>query len=89
MPRTTVNIDAPVLRDLKRLQKREGKALGRLISDLLARAMGGQGRGESRPASLEWVSRPMGARVDLADTDAVFAALERSDGLASTVRAKP
>ena len=31
MPRTTVNIDGPVLRDLKRLQKREGKPLGRRV----------------------------------------------------------
>jgi predicted nucleic acid-binding protein len=39
MPRTTVDIDAPVLRDLKRLQKQEGKSLGRLVSDLLAQAL--------------------------------------------------
>ena len=37
--RTTVDIDDPVLKDLKKLQKREGKSLGRLISDLLAQAI--------------------------------------------------
>ena len=40
MPRTTVDIDAPLLRDLKRLQKREGLSLGRLVSDLLGEALG-------------------------------------------------
>ena len=39
MPRTTIDIDAPILRDLKRRQKQEGKSLGRLVSDLLAQAL--------------------------------------------------
>jgi len=38
--RTTVDIDDPVLKDLKRIQQKEGKSLGRLISDLLAQALG-------------------------------------------------
>ena len=37
--RTTLDIDDPVLRELKRRQAREGKSLGRLVSDLLARAL--------------------------------------------------
>ena len=41
--RTTLDIDDPVLRELKELQTREGKSLGRLVSDLLARAEGGCG----------------------------------------------
>ena len=39
MARTTVDIDAAVLRDLKRLQKRQGKPLGQLISELVAAAL--------------------------------------------------
>ena len=37
--RTTIDIDAPVLDELKRLQQLEGQSLGRLASDLLATAM--------------------------------------------------
>ena len=37
--RTTLDIDDPVLKDLKRLQQRQGKSLGRLASDLLALAL--------------------------------------------------
>jgi hypothetical protein len=74
MPRTTLDIDGPVLQDLKRLQKREGKSLGRLASDLLASALRRQGR-EPSP-SFRWVSHPMGARVNLADKEAVHAALD-------------
>jgi len=32
MARTTVDIDDPILRELKELQRRERKSLGRLIS---------------------------------------------------------
>jgi hypothetical protein len=77
MPRTTVDIDAPLLRDLKRIQKREGLSLGRLVSDLLAEALGERQVHRAEPPSFEWHSRPMGARVNLADKDAIQAALER------------
>lgn len=76
MPRTTVDIDAPILRDLKRRQRIEGKSLGRLVSDLLAQALYSSDRGRTAPA-FTWTSRPMGARVDLADKEAVRAILDR------------
>jgi mRNA-degrading endonuclease RelE of RelBE toxin-antitoxin system len=37
--RTTIDIDDPILKDVKRLQKREGTSLGRLVSDLLAESL--------------------------------------------------
>lgn len=81
MPRTTVNIDAPVLRDLKRLQKREGKPLGQLISELLAHALGLRRQERAGEEAFAWTARPMRARVDLADKEAVQAALDRdTDG---------
>ena len=39
MTRTTIDIAAPVLRELKERQRREGKTLGALASELLARAL--------------------------------------------------
>jgi hypothetical protein len=77
MPRTTVNIDGPILRELKRLGKEERQPLGRLMSDLLARALSQLRRGKARRPDFEWTSRPMQARVDLLDKEAVRAALER------------
>lgn len=76
MARTTVDIEASVLRELKRLQKREGKSLGQLISELVAAALAGEAEvpGEARP--FQWTSRPMRARVDLEDKEAVRAALD-------------
>lgn len=78
--RTTVDIDDPILRDLKRLQQREGKSLGRLVSDLLAQSLAAQQAGASaRVTPFEWVSRPMGARIDLRDKDALHDALDERD----------
>lgn len=74
--RTTIDIDDPVLKDLKRLQRREGKSLGRLASDLLAAALADARKREPQPEVFEWLSRPMGARVDLADRDALLDALD-------------
>ncbi len=76
MPRTTVDIDGPVLDDLKRIQKREGKSLGRTVSDLLAEAIARYGKKDRKPTKLHWVSRPMRARVDLEDKEAVRAAAD-------------
>ena len=80
--RTTIDIDDPVLQDLKRLQKREGKSMGRLVSDLLVVALAQTRDGEPAPSAFEWVSRDMGARLDLADRDALHDAMEDpgSDG---------
>ena len=74
--RTTVDLDAPVLRELKRLQRIERKSLGRLISDLLVLALSAR-KGPTSRRSFRWISRPMGARVDLRDRDAVYAVLDR------------
>ena len=80
MPRTTVNLDALVLRDLKRLQKRERKPLGRLISESLAQALRSPRSAESANMRFAWTSRPMRARVDLTDKEAVQAALNAEAG---------
>ncbi len=76
MPRTTVDIDAAVLRDLKRLQKRRGEPLGKLISELVAAALARQGPDEDEAPPFSWTTREMRARVDLEDKEAVRAALE-------------
>ena len=74
--RTTLDIDEPVLRELKRLQAKEGKSLGRLVSELLARAL----KEDAIPAVAprpSWIAKPMGARVNLSDNEALYRALDR------------
>ena len=75
MPRTTVSIDASVLRALKRRARDEGKSLGQVMSELLAPALRARKRAGEAPA-VRWRSRAMEARVDLEDRDAVMEALD-------------
>ena len=74
--RTTLDIDDPILRELKRLQAKEGKSLGRLVSDILARALK-ENAPPSAASPSSWIAKPMGARVNLSDKDAVHRALDR------------
>jgi hypothetical protein len=74
MPRTTIDLDPMVLQELKRRRTREGKTLGRLVSELLATAMVEAGDGPTA-TPFNWTSRRMVARVDLEDKEAVRRAL--------------
>jgi hypothetical protein len=74
--RTTIDIDDPILKEVKRLQLREKKPLGRLVSDLLAQALAGRREKVAPAPSFEWIAKPMGAKVDLADKHAVLDAMD-------------
>lgn len=71
MVRTTIDLDASVLRELKERQRRDGKSLGRLASELLARALRQDVTLEAEDPPFDWTAQVMGARVDLDDTEAV------------------
>lgn len=73
--RTTLDIDETVMAELRALQRREGRSLGQVASELLARALADTEHHQGA-ASLAWRSQSMGARVDLDDRDAVAAALD-------------
>ncbi|GAA5101083.1 antitoxin [Nocardia iowensis] len=74
--RTTIDIDAVVLEQLRRRSKREGKTLGQLVSELLARELA---REEPPVADIAWPSANIGLRVDIEDKHALYAALD-ADG---------
>lgn len=73
--RTTLDIDDPILKDLKRLQRRERKSLGRLVSDLLAQALA-DSRVSPPSSEFRWISQPLRARVDLSDREALLDAMD-------------
>lgn len=74
--RTTVDIDAPILADLKRLQKQEGKSLGRLVSDLLADALGRRRSARRKPPPFRWHTTAGRLLVDLEDKDSIYRILD-------------
>jgi hypothetical protein len=80
MARTTINLDTPLLEELKELQKKQKKPLGTLVSELVAEALARRSQRPSTPRRLRWTARAMGARLDISDKEALYAALdERSE----------
>jgi hypothetical protein len=73
MARTTLDIDATIMRELRRRQAAEGKSIGALVSELLAVALAAS---RAPSPAFSWTTRPMSAAVDLEDKDAVYAALD-------------
>ena len=73
--RTTIDIATPILDELKRIKRADGGTLGELINGLLAEGLKRR-RPEAAASELVWNSRPMGARVDLDDKEAVSALLD-------------
>jgi hypothetical protein len=75
MPRTTIDLDPTVLRELRRRSTREGKSMGQVASELLARVV-------AEPTDLAapeftWTVADLGLpRIDLEDHEAVRRALD-------------
>lgn len=78
MTRTTLDLDSSVLSELRRRGAREGKGMGQVASELLARELAETDRAAA-PEPFDWISRDLGRpRVDLEDAEAVRAALDET-----------
>lgn len=77
MPRTTVDIDMPVLKEIKSLQKKEHRTLGQIVSQLLSESLARR-RIPRKAPSFKWTSRSMRAFADLADKEAIYAILDEN-----------
>lgn len=77
MARTTLDLDASVLRELRRRGRRQRKSMGAVASELLAGALADSEQPPEDP-TFRWVTADLGApRVDLEDKDALHDALDR------------
>ena len=76
MPRTTIDLDGGVLRELKRRKRGSGKSIGQLASELLAGALRDPAPANPPTRPLRWRSARMGARVDVEDKEGLRRALE-------------
>lgn len=72
--RTTIDLDPVVLEQLRARQRKEGRTLGSLVSELLAGALRESGSPD-HAEEFVWATADLGARVDLEDKDAVARAL--------------
>jgi plasmid stability protein len=77
MPRTTFDIDATVLADLRRRAARESKSMGQVASELLAIGLHDEAAVEQPP--LKWARKDLGLKVDLEDKDAVWRILDAEE----------
>ena len=75
MPRTTIDLDPGVLRELKRLRRQSGRSIGQIASELLTGALR-QPSGDAPQRPIRWRSARMGAKVDLDDKEALHRALD-------------
>jgi hypothetical protein len=73
--RTTLDIDDPILKEVRTLHEREGRSMGAVVSELLAEALARRRSSGARPP-FRWTSRDMRPLVDLSDKEAVYAALD-------------
>ena len=76
MARTTIDIDDPILKEIKAIQKKEGRSMGKIVSQLLAEALVEQVTSAKTPR-FKWISRPMRSHVNLADKEEVYRILDR------------
>lgn len=77
--RTTLDIDKPILDELKQLGKKQKKTIGRLASELLATSLKREREksiSDSQKA-FHWNARSMGALVDIEDKDELYKALDQ------------
>lgn len=75
MPRTTIDLDPSVLHELRRRGAREGKSMGQVASELLARSVAEPSN--LPPPDFRWTSADLGQpSVDLEDPEAVRRALD-------------
>lgn len=77
MPRTTLDLDATVLDELRRRAAKQSKSMGQLASELLATRLHEEPARELPP--LDWARRDMGLKVDLEDKDAVWRILDAEE----------
>ncbi|HWW91478.1 MAG TPA: hypothetical protein VNY35_11945 [Solirubrobacteraceae bacterium] len=76
MTRTTLDVDATVLKQLRRRAEAEGKSMGQVASEVLAPALGDEGARAPRP--LHWRSKKMGTpKFDLEDKETLWMFLDR------------
>ena len=79
--RTTLDLDAPVLRHLKALQQETGRSLGQLASELLADALARRVSKVEPSPVFRWHTQPMNALIDLEDKERLYEVLESDDSV--------
>ena len=73
--RTTLDIDEPILREVKAIREREGRSMGTIVSELLVEALAIRRRSRA-PRSFRWTSRHMKCLIHFTYKESVYVALD-------------
>jgi predicted DNA-binding ribbon-helix-helix protein len=78
--RTTLDLEKPVLDELKKIKEATQLPWGQIASMLLAEALAQKGTPSASlyPTHLNWTGQEMGARIDIADKETLYRELDRS-----------
>ncbi len=77
MPRTTLDLDATILAELRHRAAAERKSMGQVASEVLA--MGLHEEPATEPPPLRWARKDLGLKVDLEDKDALWRILDAEE----------
>lgn len=78
--RTTIDIDDPILEEVRRLKEKEEKTLGGVVSELLAEGLAARKERRQQPVKFEWPSQDLEPRIDLDDKEALWALFDADQG---------
>ena len=76
MARTTIDIENRILTEVKNLQKKDGRSMSKIVSQLLAEGLA-QRKNKAKASRFKWHSRRMGALVDFSEKDGLYKSLDR------------
>lgn len=78
--RTTLDLEIPILKELKALSKKRHCSLGQMASQLLAKALSQHKAEKKAPKKFQWISKPMGpAKIDITDKEALYKILDQDE----------
>jgi hypothetical protein len=76
MARTTIDIDPPILEEIRAIQKRDKRSMGKIVTQLVTEALAAR-KSSSKPPKFNWITKPMNARVNLSDKDVLYSILDK------------
>jgi len=77
--RTTLDLDLPILNELKAFSKSNSFSLGKAATQLLMEALAMHKTKKKVPPKFKWHSQPMGAKIDISDKEALYKILDQDE----------
>ena len=77
--RTTLDLEAPILKELKAFSKSHSLSLGKSATQLLMKALVMHKAEKKALPKFKWYSQPMGAKIDISDKETLYKILDQDE----------